>query len=36
VKRFVKVSFLDFGFMTEKQIVEFFKTTRARKIPSKT
>ncbi len=36
VKRFVKVSFLDFGFMTEKQIVEFFKTKRARKIPSKT
>ena len=31
VKRFVKVSFLDFGFMTEKQIVEFFKTKRARK-----
>ncbi len=31
VKRFVKVSFLDFGFMNEKQIVEFFKTKRARK-----
>jgi len=36
VKRFVKVSFVDFGFMTPKQIVEFFKTKRARKIPSKT
>lgn len=36
VKRFVKVSFLDFGFMTEKQIVEFFKTKRVRKVPSKT
>lgn len=36
VKRFVKVSFLDFGFMTEKQIVEFFKTKRARKTPTKT
>jgi len=34
VKRFVKVSFVDFGFMTPKQIVEFFKTKRARKIPS--
>jgi hypothetical protein len=32
VKRFVKVSFLDFGFMTEKQIVEFFKTKRVRKV----
>lgn len=31
VKRFVKVNFLDFGFMTEKQIVEFFKTKRKRK-----
>lgn len=31
VKRFVKVNFLDFGFMTEKQIVEFFKTKRSRK-----
>jgi len=36
VKRFVKVSFVDFGFMTPKQIVEFFKTKRARKVPSKT
>ncbi|HFC00312.1 MAG TPA: hypothetical protein ENJ53_05860 [Phaeodactylibacter sp.] len=31
VKRFVKVSFVDFGFMTPKQIVEFFKTKRVRK-----
>ena len=31
VKRFVKVNFLDFGFMNEKQIVEFFKTKRVRK-----
>jgi len=31
VKRFVKVSFLDFGFMNAKQIVEFFKTKRVRK-----
>lgn len=36
VKRFVKVSFVDFGFMTDKQIVEFFKTKRVRKVPSKT
>ena len=32
VKRFVKVSFVDFGFMTDKQIVEFFKTKRVRKV----
>ena len=32
VKRFVKVNFLDFGFMTDKQIVEFFKTKRVRKV----
>ncbi|MEM6963669.1 MAG: hypothetical protein AAF573_02815 [Bacteroidota bacterium] len=35
VKRFVKVNFLDFGFMTEKQIVEFFKTKRKRKPKAK-
>ena len=33
VKRFVKVSFKDFGFMTDKQIVEFFKSKRVSRKP---
>ena len=32
IKKFVKTTFLDLGFMTDKQIVEFFKTKRKKKI----
>ena len=28
IKKFVKASFLDYGFMTEKELVELFKTKR--------
>ncbi|MBT8191023.1 MAG: hypothetical protein KJO29_11400, partial [Bacteroidia bacterium] len=28
IKKFVKVTFVDYGFMTEKQVTEVFKTKR--------
>ena len=31
IKKFVKSSFLDYGFLTEKQLVELFKTKRKKK-----
>lgn len=32
IKKFVKTTFLDLGFLKEKQIVEFFKTKRKKKV----
>jgi len=31
IKKFVKTTFLDLGLMTEKQLVELFKTKRKKK-----
>lgn len=32
IKKFVATSFVDFGFLTKKEVVEFFKTRRKRKV----
>ena len=33
IKKFVRTNFVDFGFLTEKQVVELFKTKRKKKKP---
>ena len=35
IKKFVKATFVDYGFMTEKQVTELFKTKRKPKVPVK-
>jgi len=35
IKKFVKTTFVDYGFMTEKQVTELFKTKRKPKVASK-
>lgn len=34
IKKFIKTSFVDLGFMKEKELVEFFKTRRKKKNPA--
>ena len=31
IKKFVRTNFVDFGFLTEKQVVDLFKTKRKKK-----
>ena len=35
IKKFVKATFVDYGFMTDKQVTELFKTQRKPKVPVK-
>lgn len=35
IKKFVKATFVDYGFMTDKQVTELFKTKRKPKVPVK-
>ena len=35
IKKFVSTNFKDLGFLTDKQIVELFKTRRKKKVPAK-
>jgi hypothetical protein len=34
IKKFVRAAFLDLGFMSDKELIELFKTKRKKKTPA--